>query len=274
MFGMDWTRRAFVVKAAKAAAVLPSAAMVGMPGCNGTEDAADEDSGTSSTGPGSTTGTPGSTGDESSTTSADTTTSSSTVSGAQDESSTSSGTSGSTSSGGTSESSTGPASCEPTPGDIEGPFYRPDIPIGGDLDVHGDLGVPLRIEGRVIDEGCAPIADAIVEIWHATPVAPEGEPGDFDATYDASAEFRYYGQVATDAEGNYAFDTLRPGWYLNGPQYRPAHVHAKVWVRGEERLTTQLYFEGDPFGEGDPWFNPTMALMPDRDGVATIDFVV
>lgn len=273
VFGMVWTRRAFVVKAVKAAAVLPSAAMVA---CTDTEDAADDGSGTSSTSTGTTTGTPpGSTGAESSTSAAEASTGSSSSTGGEDESSTSGGSSGSSSSGGgESESSTGSALCEPSPGDIEGPFYRPDIPVGGDLDVHGDVGVPLRIEGRVIDDGCAPIQDAIVEIWHATPVAPEGEPGDVDATYDSSAEFRYYGQVATDAEGNYAFDTLRPGWYLNGAEYRPAHVHAKVWVRGEERLTTQLYFEGDPFNDGDPWFNPVMALVPDRDGVATIDFVV
>ncbi len=67
---------------------------------------------------------------------------------------------------------------------------------------------------------------------------------------------------------------MRPGWYLNGPQYRPAHLHVKVWVRGVERLTTQLYFEGDPFNDADAWFNPAMALAPDASGSATIDFVV
>lgn len=177
-------------------------------------------------------------------------------------------------SGGESDGSTNDAVCELSPEDIEGPFYRPEIPIGGDLDVHGDPGVPLRIEGQVLGEGCAPIAGAVVEIWHATPVAPGGEPGDNDATYDATDAYRYYGQVATDARGRYAFTTLRPGWYLNGPQYRPAHVHVKVWVRGTERLTSQLYFEGDPFNAGDAWFNPVMALEPDEAGLANIDFVV
>jgi protocatechuate 3,4-dioxygenase beta subunit len=271
VFGMVWTRRAFVVKAAKAAAVLPAGVTVA---CSDADDAAEDGSGTGSTTTSTTGGpAPGSTGVDATTAAEASTGSSST--GAADQSSTSGGSDGSSSSGGDeSESSTGAAICEPTPEDIEGPFYRPDIPIGGDLDVHGDVGVPLRIEGRVLDDACAPLQDAIVEIWHATPVAPQGEPGDVDATYDDSAEFRYYGQVATDAEGNFAFDTLRPGWYLNGPQYRPAHVHAKVWVRGEERLTTQLYFDGDPFNDGDAWFNPVMALVPDRDGVATIDFVV
>ncbi len=184
-----------------------------------------------------------------------------------------SGTEGS-GSGSTGSQSTGAQVCELSPEDIEGPFYRPGIPVGGDLDVHGDPGVVLRIEGRVLGEGCAPIENAVVELWHATPVAPGGEPGDENATYDASAEYRYYGQVATDAQGRYAFATLRPGWYLNGPQYRPAHLHVKVWVRGVERLTTQLYFEGDPFNDGDAWFNPVMALEPDERGLAEIDLVV
>lgn len=179
------------------------------------------------------------------------------------------------SSGDVSESSDASGSaCEPTPADIEGPFYRPEIPIGGDLDVHGDSGIPLRIEGRVLDTSCSAIAGAIVEIWHATPVAPDGEPGDVNATYDSSAEYRYYGQVATDADGSYAFETLRPGWYLNGENYRPAHVHLKVWVDGVERLTTQLYFVGDPFNDGDPWFNSEMALDPDDKGLAQLDIVV
>jgi protocatechuate 3,4-dioxygenase beta subunit len=166
------------------------------------------------------------------------------------------------------------SACEPTPSDIEGPFYRPGIPIGGNLDVHGELGLPLLLEGRVLDSACSPIAGAIVEIWHATPVAPDGEPGDVNATYDGSVEYRYYGQVATGADGAFAFQTLRPGWYLNGENYRPAHVHLKVWVGNEERLTTQLYFVGDPFNDGDAWFNPEMALDPDDAGLAVLDIVV
>ncbi len=148
--------------------------------------------------------------------------------------------------------STGEMSCEATPSDIEGPFYRPGIPIGGDLDVHGDDGQPLRIEGRILDAGCSPISGAVVEIWHATPVAPAGQPGDTNASYDDTDEYRYYGQVASDATGGFSFTTLRPGWYLNGGAYRPAHVHLKVWVGGVERLTTQLYFDDDPFNDEDP----------------------
>ena len=195
----------------------------------------------------------------------------STGSGPQTDSSSGSSVGESTESG---SSTTTGATCEPSASDIEGPFYRPGIPIGSDLDIHGDLGEPLLLSGRVLDENCQPIDGAIVEIWHATPVLPDAEPGDVNATYDDSRMYRYYGQVATDSEGQYDFTTLRPGWYLNGGSYRPAHVHVKIWVEDEERLTTQLYFEGDPFNDDDPWYNEDMELSPDMAGSASFDFVV
>lgn len=177
------------------------------------------------------------------------------------------------SAGGTGGTTGGGDLCEATTPDIEGPFYRPGIPVGGELDVHGDEGIALQLQGRVLGGDCEPIAGAIVELWHASPVAPEGQPGDEDATYDVDT-YAYYGQVATDADGAYAFRTLKPGWYLNGAEYRPAHLHIKIWIATEERLTTQLYFAGDPFNADDPWYDATRELDPDAGGRATIDFVV
>lgn len=188
-----------------------------------------------------------------------------------------SGTGGDPTSGTTAPTGTGtaePPACPPTAADIEGPFYREGIPIGGTLDVHGDEGIALLLSGIVSDGDCVPLENAVVELWHATPRTPDGQPGDVDATYDDTGEYRYYGQVATDAEGRYTFETLLPGWYLNGAEYRPAHLHLKVWVGGSERLTTQLYFAGDPFNDADPWYNPDNELDPDPDGNATYDLFV
>jgi protocatechuate 3,4-dioxygenase beta subunit len=169
---------------------------------------------------------------------------------------------------------TGEPACPPTAPDIEGPFYRDGIPVRSDLDLYGDDGLPLVLSGKVVDASCAPVGDAVIELWHASPVAPGGQPGDVDATYDATEERAYYGQTATAADGTYWFRTLIPGWYLNGSQYRPAHLHIKVWVGAAERLTTQLYFEGDPFNDADPWFNPETTIAPDPQGNATFDFAV
>src|SRR5687767_4193450 len=63
------------------------------------------------------------------------------------------------------------ASCEPTPKDIEGPFYVPGVPVRDELDLYGDTGPRLTVTGRALDAACLPIAGAVVEIWH---VAPDG----------------------------------------------------------------------------------------------------
>lgn len=281
----ELNRRRFVLRAASVFAVVPFSSLAACSDSDGEQsggsdgatsgetegsttdccDASTSSGGGSSSMSGSSNGTSTTTA-SSSTTSPGTTTTSTTTTGPSESSS--------ETSGGPDETSTGAAACEITPSDIEGPFYRPGIPVGSNLDVHGDNGVALLLEGRVMDEGCTPLANAIVEIWHATPVAPGGEAGDVQATYDNTDQYRYYGQVATDDQGRYAFETLRPGWYLNGAAYRPAHVHLKVWVRGVERLTTQLYFTGDPFNDDDPWYNPTMALDPNGAGQATLDVIV
>jgi protocatechuate 3,4-dioxygenase beta subunit len=173
-----------------------------------------------------------------------------------------------------SSTETGEVLCEPSPPSIEGPFYRPGMPVRSDLDIYGDPGVPLRMSGRVLDSACEPVANAVVEIWHAAPIPPDTEPEQFEATYDNTREFRYYGQVATDANGHYEFETLRPGWYLNGAQYRPAHIHVKIWTGEDERLTSQLYFVDDPFAAIDPWFDAAMVLETNEAGDVEFDFTI
>jgi hypothetical protein len=42
------------------------------------------------------------------------------------------------------------------------------------------------------------------------------------------------------------FETILPGKYLNGSQYRPSHIHFKITPPGFPTLITQLYFQGDP----------------------------
>jgi protocatechuate 3,4-dioxygenase beta subunit len=247
-----------------------AALLVGLVGCgdDGPSGAVDSGgSGSGESGPGSSTGGADTSGALEASGSTDGSVSSSPTADTSDGSS-------SSSDGSTDAGTTGADLCEASPGSIEGPFYRPGIPIRSNLDLYGDAGVPVRLRGRVTDGECLPVVGAIVELWHASPSAPDRVPGDVDANYDATVEYRYYGQVATDAEGRYAFDTLRPGWYLNGAEYRPAHLHLKIWAADVERLTTQLYFEGDPFNDGDPWFDPTMVLVLAEDGAVERDFAI
>ncbi len=134
--------------------------------------------------------------------------------------------------------------CETT-NDILGPFYRVDAPVRNDLTVKGLKGTVVELKGRVFRQDCVtPIENAMVEIWHC----------DTDGEYDNNSKhFHQRGKWFSDAEGNYAFKTILPGKYLNGNQYRPAHIHFRVSAAGSRELISQLYFQGDPHITNDPW---------------------
>ena len=175
----------------------------------------------------------------------------------------------------------GAIDCERTDDDIEGPFYRPNVPIRNELDLYGDAGTALTLSGQVLDLDCNPIANAVVDIWHADPttVAAGDLVNSDSVNYDnTSSEMRYRGQTATDGQGRYSFHTKKPGWYLNGNTFRPMHIHVKVWVGNTAKLTTQLYFVGDPHIAGDPWASPdrSVALSSDGPGAekGTFNFVI
>lgn len=134
--------------------------------------------------------------------------------------------------------------CIPTTADILGPFYRANAPFRSDMTVTGDPGTPFKYKGRVLDEDCNPIPGAIVDVWQAD------DGGAYDNT---TANFNYRGRFQTATDGAYEFTAIKPGWYLNGAQYRPAHIHFRVTKPGYKELITQLYFENDPYIAADPW---------------------
>lgn len=147
------------------------------------------------------------------------------------------------------------AACDaaPTSADIEGPYYLAGAPHRSTLIEPGMEGLPLELVGTLRDTQCRALTGAMLEFWQA----------DERGRYDERGP-RLRGSLETDARGSFALRTILPGRYLNGAQYRPAHIHLKVHgPRGV--LTTQLYFEGDPYNRADPWFRSDRALRLDRD---------
>ena len=154
--------------------------------------------------------------------------------------------------------------CQHTEGDILGPYYRPNVPRRTELDLYADKGDVLILRGRVLNQECQPVHGAIVDIWHAAPstkAADELTPTDSVDYDNDSEEMRYRGQGETNAAGAYTFRTKLPGWYLNGRNFRPRHIHVKVWIGQVEQLTTQIYFKGDPFIDSDRWASADRAVM-------------
>jgi len=154
-----------------------------------------------------------------------------------------------------------------------GPVFGPrDLgPLDADLLVnfaHGGeaIGERIIVLGRVTDENGRPVAGALVEIWQAN---AGGRYRHVKDTYLAPLDpnFGGCGRCLTDADGYYAFRTVKPGaypWPNATDSWRPAHIHFSLFGSAFcQRLITQMYFEGDPLIPLCPIAN----AIPDPEGV-------
>ncbi len=145
--------------------------------------------------------------------------------------------------------------CSVTPEETEGPYYFDADKIRSDIREDRE-GTRLRLALRVRDAGsCTPIADAVVDIWHADAGGaysgfdgggdgagggPGGPGGPGGGGGQARTPTRYLrGAQVTNSDGVVEFTTVYPGWYPG----RTVHIHAKVHLDAKTVLTTQLYFD-------------------------------
>jgi protocatechuate 3,4-dioxygenase, alpha subunit len=124
---------------------------------------------------------------------------------------------------------------EPTPSQTVGPFFS----FGLCVRPHHELVDPgrpdaLRVGGRVLDGAGAPVIDAMVEIWQAD--ADGGHRDGFG-----------WGRSGTDAEGRYAFVTVRPGG--EGAPFIAVLVFARGLLKP---VMTRIYFPDEPDNAADP----------------------
>ncbi|MGZ5037369.1 MAG: dioxygenase family protein [Usitatibacter sp.] len=135
----------------------------------------------------------------------------------------------------------------PTPPMTEGPFYPRSFPKDTDSDLtrvegHGAVaqGTILDVSGRVVDRGGAPRAGARIEIWQCDAHGEYHHVGGREDAQDSN--FQGFGAVVTDAEGRYAFRTIKPVPYPG----RTPHIHFTVYQGSRRRLTSQMFVEGEP----------------------------
>jgi protocatechuate 3,4-dioxygenase beta subunit len=140
--------------------------------------------------------------------------------------------------------------------EVTGPVFGRDElgPLDNDLIRNyaktGDpIGERIIVHGHVRDGNGRGVANTLIEVWQANAARRYRHRND---TYIAPVDpnFGGCGRVITDADGYYAFRTVKPGpypWRNHVNSWRPAHIHVSVFGTGfVQRLITQMYFEGDP----------------------------
>ena len=140
-----------------------------------------------------------------------------------------------------------------------GPFFKPDSPEKKNLRESGAKGRLLVVSGLVLSPQCRPVANALLDFWHA----------DEDGEYD-NAGFRYRGHQFTDAQGRWRLETIVPAEYPG----RTRHLHVNVQAPRGRILTTQLYFPGDAGNSRDGLYRPELTMKMGAPGEGRFDFVV
>ena len=156
--------------------------------------------------------------------------------------------------------------CKPTAPDMLGPFYVPDAPLTKHLAAPQEAGERLVISGRVVGgPDCVPLAGAVVEVWQASASGRYYFPG-----AEGGPEHAHYllrGQILTDHEGHYSFETVLPAAYdLGDGHFRPPHIHFRVTHPNYLPLVTQLYFAGTPGAPADPFGKNSQVIALSREG--------
>lgn len=158
-----------------------------------------------------------------------------------------------------------------------GPFFGVGMESRYVTDVAGPNAAGQRavISGRVFDGDKTPISDALLEIWQANAQGKYAHPED---TQEKSLDpgFLGYGRVPTSADGRFEFSTIKPG-AVNFPSDVPQapHLSISLMMRGLlRRLTTRIYFPGEPLNAGDrilqlvePARRKTLIAVPDTHRV-------
>ena len=98
-------------------------------------------------------------------------------------------------------------------------------------------GERMAVAGRVVDRDGAPLAGVNILAYQTD------DEGYYSPRGTNESDARLCVVIATDAEGRYSLDTIRPGAYPTGGV--PAHIHFELWGDGVGRQRRDLQFADD-----------------------------
>ena len=105
----------------------------------------------------------------------------------------------------------------------------------------GKSGIPFTLILNVVDinNDCAPIESARVDVWHCN---AEGVYSGFQQPgANTEGETFCRGIQLTDENGQVKFNTIFPGWYAG----RITHIHFEIYLNAVLSITSQLAFPED-----------------------------
>ena len=125
------------------------------------------------------------------------------------------------------------SACAITPTETAGPFpslvdlFRSDIR-------EGKPGTLLTLTVKVVNvnNNCAGVANANVEIWHVDAA------GNYSQYGTQSGQTYLRGIQTTNSSGEVTFTTIYPGWYSG----RATHIHLEVTINGASVKVSQIAF--------------------------------
>ncbi|WP_375170446.1 catechol 1,2-dioxygenase [Marinobacter sp.] len=146
-----------------------------------------------------------------------------------------------------------------TPRTIEGPLYVAGAPKSEAFarmdDGTDEAAETMILTGQVTDDQGQPLANAVVDIWHAD---TKGAYSYFD---QSQSEYNLRRRIVTDEHGRYTARSIIPSGYGCPPEgstqqllnllgrhgNRPAHIHFFISKPGFKHLTTQINLAGDEY---------------------------
>ena len=130
----------------------------------------------------------------------------------------------------------------------EGPFYPVKLPLDTDNDlliinnsITPAVGEIVYLSGRLLDAKGNPVRNAVIEIWETDSAGVYLKDRPNQTHFDAN--FQGFGRFLTGSTGEYYFRAIKPVRY---PGRQAPHIHFKIFARGRDPWTTQLYIKGHP----------------------------
>lgn len=136
------------------------------------------------------------------------------------------------------------------PSQTVGPFFHFGLTANAKLGHMAGAqakGEQIHLRITLLDGDGSPMPDGMIELWQADAAGRYDHPADTQEIQPDPA-LCGFGRLATDAQGRCTFDTVRPGRVADarGGCQAP-HISVSVFARGLlGRLSTRVYFEGDP----------------------------